>query len=199
MDTHKYYIVTATAPVNIAVIKYWGKRDEHLILPLNDSISFTLSQSQLCATTTACISPAFTHDAFWLNGKEESFQNPRIQNCLKEIRCRGKKRSTDGASGGDDRTSWRVHICSCNNFPSAAGLASSAAGYAAMVVAVAEVYGVSAMDLSIAARQGSGSACRSVLGGLVRWIKGEKPDGSDSFARQLVPPDYWGDLHDTAL
>ncbi|KAF2368885.1 Diphosphomevalonate decarboxylase [Trinorchestia longiramus] len=194
MAAPKYFIVTATAPVNIAVIKYWGKRDEVLILPLNDSISFTLSQAQLCATTTACISPAFTSDAFWLNGKEESLENPRIQNCLKEIRRRAKEVRCS-SSDEDDCTSWHVHICSANNFPTAAGLASSAAGYAAMVVAVAEVYGVVGGDLSIAARQGSGSACRSVLGGLVRWYKGEQADGSDSVARQIAAPDHFGELH----
>lgn len=60
--------VTCTAPVNIAVIKYWGKRDEKLILPLNDSISFTLSQDEMCAKTTVSISPTFSEDKFWLNG-----------------------------------------------------------------------------------------------------------------------------------
>ena len=62
-----------------------GKRDEHLILPLNDSISFTLSQAQLCATTTACISPTYTHDAFWLNGKSVLFKPHSISSVQQTI------------------------------------------------------------------------------------------------------------------
>ncbi|XP_066981662.1 diphosphomevalonate decarboxylase [Macrobrachium rosenbergii] len=183
--------VTCTAPVNIAVIKYWGKRDEKLILPLNDSISFTLSQDQMCATTTVSISPTFTEDKFWLNGKEESLENPRVQNCLKEVRRRASKRKFEGSD--EDFLSWHVHICSVNNFPTAAGLASSAAGYACLVFALGQVYGVEG-DLSSVARQGSGSACRSIYGGLVRWHKGDLEDGTDSVARPIAPADHFPDL-----
>ncbi|XP_045138985.1 diphosphomevalonate decarboxylase-like isoform X1 [Portunus trituberculatus] len=183
--------VTCTAPVNIAVIKYWGKRDEKLILPLNDSISFTLSQDEMCAKTTVSISPAFTEDKFWLNGKKESLENPRVQNCLKEIRRRASKRKFEGSD--ENVWSWHVHICSENNFPTAAGLASSAAGYACLVYALGQVYGVEG-DLSSVARQGSGSACRSIHGGLVRWYKGDADDGSDSVARPIAPPDHFPNL-----
>ncbi|XP_050738669.1 diphosphomevalonate decarboxylase-like isoform X1 [Eriocheir sinensis] len=183
--------VTCTAPVNIAVIKYWGKRDEKLILPLNDSISFTLSQDEMCAKTTVSISPTFSEDKFWLNGKEESLDNPRVQNCLKEIRRRASKRKFEGPD--KNVLSWHLHICSENNFPTAAGLASSAAGYACLVYALGQVYGVEG-DLSPVARQGSGSACRSIYGGLVRWYKGEADDGSDSVARPIAPPDHFPDL-----
>ena len=60
---------TARAPSNIAVIKYWGKRDEKLILPINSSISVTLDPQHLSATTTVSASPAFESDRLWLNGK----------------------------------------------------------------------------------------------------------------------------------
>lgn len=60
---------TARAPSNIAVIKYWGKRDEKLILPINSSISVTLDPEHLSATTTVAASPAFESDRLWLNGK----------------------------------------------------------------------------------------------------------------------------------
>ncbi|XP_071536722.1 diphosphomevalonate decarboxylase isoform X1 [Panulirus ornatus] len=183
--------VTCTAPVNIAVIKYWGKRDEKIILPLNDSISFTLSQDEMCAKTTVSVSPAFSDDRFWLNGKEESLENPRVQNCLKEIRRRASKRKFEGYD--EDILNWHVHICSVNNFPTAAGLASSAAGYACLVFALGQVYGVEG-DLSSIARQGSGSACRSIFGGLVRWYKGELEDGTDSIARSIAPADHFSDL-----
>lgn len=60
---------TCRAPVNIAVIKYWGKSDERLIIPINDSLSLTLSTDDLCATTTVTASPDFEDDQLWLNGK----------------------------------------------------------------------------------------------------------------------------------
>lgn len=62
-------MVTAQTPTNIAVIKYWGKRDEKLILPINDSISVTLDPDHLCTTTTVAVSPSFDQDRMWLNGK----------------------------------------------------------------------------------------------------------------------------------
>lgn len=62
-------MVTAQTPTNIAVIKYWGKRDETLIVPVNDSISVTLDPDHLCTTTTVAVSPAFDRDRMWLNGK----------------------------------------------------------------------------------------------------------------------------------
>lgn len=62
-------MVTAQTPTNIAVIKYWGKRDETLILPVNDSISVTLDPDHLCTTTTVAVSPSFDQDRMWLNGK----------------------------------------------------------------------------------------------------------------------------------
>lgn len=62
-------MATAQTPTNIAVIKYWGKRDETLILPVNDSISVTLDPDHLCTTTTVAVSPSFDQDRMWLNGK----------------------------------------------------------------------------------------------------------------------------------
>lgn len=62
-------MVTAQTPTNIAVIKYWGKRDEKLILPVNDSISVTLDPAHLCTTTTVSVSPTFDQDRMWLNGE----------------------------------------------------------------------------------------------------------------------------------
>lgn len=70
MDAEKWvYMVTAQTPTNIAVIKYWGKRDEVRILPVNDSISVTLDPDHLCTVTTVAVSPAFDRDRMWLNGK----------------------------------------------------------------------------------------------------------------------------------
>ncbi|RZF45836.1 hypothetical protein LSTR_LSTR012316 [Laodelphax striatellus] len=178
-------IITCIAPVNIATIKYWGKRDTELILPLNDSISVTLSTDQMHSKTTVAIDPDFKSDRMWLNGKEQSVDNPRFAQCLKEIRRRVQDKHGDIAD-------WKFHICSENNFPTAAGLASSAAGYACLVYALAKVSGISEVrDVSLVARRGSGSACRSVWGGFVRWQAGVRPDGADSLAEQLYPAEHW--------
>jgi len=179
--------ITCSAPVNIAVVKYWGKRDETLILPTNSSLSVTLHQQQMCATTTVAASPQFTTDRMWLNGTEENLQTPRLQNVLKEIRRRAEHLQ-NGVGGS------KLHICSKNNFPTAAGLASSAAGYACLVYALAKLYHVEG-DISEIARQGSGSACRSVYGGFVEWSLGEAADGSDSLAHQVAPETHWPELH----
>lgn len=94
-------IVSCSSPVNIAVIKYWGKRDEHLILPVNSSLSGTLSQGiysiiyyyiylinillkdELRTITTIAQSSQFKNDRIWLNGIEEDINNPRLQSCLR--------------------------------------------------------------------------------------------------------------------
>nr|XP_020767369.1 diphosphomevalonate decarboxylase [Odocoileus virginianus texanus] len=187
-------VVTCTAPVNIAVVKYWGKRDEELILPINSSLSVTLHQDQLKTTTTAAISRDFTEDRIWLNGREEDVGQPRLQACLREIRRLARKRRSNGL---EDplllSLSYKVHVASENNFPTAAGLASSAAGYACLAYALARVYGVDS-DLSEVARRGSGSACRSLYGGFVEWQMGERPDGKDSVARQVAPESHWPEL-----
>jgi mevalonate pyrophosphate decarboxylase len=59
--------VTYSAPTNIAVVKYWGKKDVKLNLPLNSSVSVTLNQDDLRTITSASTSPSFTKDLLWLN------------------------------------------------------------------------------------------------------------------------------------
>ncbi|KAK4814417.1 hypothetical protein QYF61_018515 [Mycteria americana] len=186
--------VTCTAPVNIAVIKYWGKRDDDLILPINSSLSVTLHQDQLKTTTTAAASRDFLEDRLWLNGEEADVGHPRLQACLREVRRLARKRR--GGSAEDAvalSLSYKIHIATENNFPTAAGLASSAAGYACLVSALARLYGVEG-ELSEVARRGSGSACRSMLGGFVQWQRGERPDGRDSLAHQVAPETHWPEL-----
>ena len=63
-----------------------------------------------------------------------------------------------------------------------------------LVFALAKAYGIEG-DLSPIARLGSGSACRSLYGGIVRWFKGSDKCGFDSVAKQIAPSDYWDDLH----
>ncbi|XP_010676219.2 diphosphomevalonate decarboxylase 2 [Beta vulgaris subsp. vulgaris] len=192
-------IVTAKTPTNIAVIKYWGKRDETLILPINDSISVTLDPNHLCTTTTVAVSPTFVEDRMWLNGKEISLAGERYQNCLREIRKRASDVEEEEKGIKIAKKDWQnlhVHIASFNNFPTAAGLASSAAGLACLVFALAKLMNVKEDQgqLSTIARQGSGSACRSLYGGFVKWIMGKNEDGRDSLAVQVADEKHWDDL-----
>ena len=128
---------TMTSGSNIAVIKYWGKADVKLNTPINSSVSYALNQSDMCTTTTVVASTAFGSDRMWLNGTEESVEaSKRIQAVLREVRKNAGDR-TDPATGEmlvskADWAGYKVHIISENNFPTAAGLASSAAGYACM-------------------------------------------------------------------
>lgn len=94
-------------------------------------------------------------------------------------------------------SSYAVHICSRNNFPTAAGLASSASGFAALVSSLAALYKLPATpsELSLISRQGSGSACRSLFGGYVAWEMGSQADGSDSLAIEVAPQSHWPDIH----
>ncbi|ORY99468.1 Diphosphomevalonate decarboxylase [Syncephalastrum racemosum] len=188
--------VTCTAPVNIAVIKYWGKRDTELILPTNDSLSVTLSQDILHSKTTISACKSFEQDRLWLNGKEEDItKNRRMHNCFREARALRKKME-DESSELEPLSTYKVHVCSENNFPTAAGLASSASGLAALVYTLAQLYElqISTSDLSRIARQGSGSACRSLFGGFVAWEMGSASDGSDSKAVQIAPETHWPEL-----
>lgn len=92
---------------------------------------------------------------------------------------------------------WPLHIASYNNFPTAAGLASSASGLAALVASIAQLYELPDHPtiLSRIARQGSGSACRSLFGGYVAWREGTNPDGSDSLAEEVASRDHWSNMH----
>ncbi|XP_073005342.1 diphosphomevalonate decarboxylase 2-like [Typha latifolia] len=192
-------MATARSPTNIAVIKYWGKRDEELILPVNDSVSVTLDPDHLSATTTVAVSPSFEQDRMWLNGKEISLSGGRFQNCLREIRRRARAVEDEKKGIRIQEGDWEklhVHIASFNNFPTAAGLASSAAGFACLVFTLAKLMNVNEDygELSSIARQGSGSACRSIYGGFVKWAMGNNANGSDSIAIQLANDTHWNDL-----
>ncbi|KAI9664507.1 MAG: diphosphomevalonate decarboxylase [Bathelium mastoideum] len=197
MTEFELHRASTTAPVNIAVIKYWGKRDATLNLPTNSSLSVTLSQSDLRTHTTAACSPTFPRsDTLTLNGAPQPLTTPRSIACLHALRAlRTELEAADPALPKLARQPLR--IVSTNNFPTAAGLASSAAGFAALVRAIADLYALpqSPEELSLIARQGSGSACRSLLGGFVGWQRGEAADGSDSRAYQVAEAAHWPGLH----
>ncbi|KAF9501701.1 Diphosphomevalonate decarboxylase [Pleurotus eryngii] len=192
------YQATASAPVNIACIKYWGKRDTKLILPTNSSLSVTLSQDHLRSTTTSRADPSFSKDRLWLNGKEEEIVAPgRLATCIAELKKLRKELVEDKDASAPKLSTFPVHIASFNNFPTAAGLASSASGFAALVSSLAALYALpcSPSTLSLIARQGSGSACRSLFGGYVAWEQGVLDDGSDSLAVEVAPRSHWPEMH----
>jgi diphosphomevalonate decarboxylase len=176
---------SAIANSNIALVKYWGKRDEELILPYNSSISVTLDN--LFTHTTVEFSKYFPEDKVFINGKEiekgtQEYEE-YIGRFLRKLRELYPKQTNQ----------MKAKIFSINNFPTSSGLASSASGFAALALACNEALdlNLSKKKVSILARLGSGSACRSIYGGFVEWKKGNKKDGSDSFAYQLAPPDHW--------
>jgi len=174
---------TFLATPNIAVVKYWGKRNNALNLPDNGSISVTMDET-LKTITTVEFDKSLREDTLILNGKiAQRGETDRASKVLNAIR-----------KESGIRTSARVS--STNNFPTAAGIASSASGFAALACAGADAAGLSAgsKELSIFARLGSGSACRSVLGGFVEWRMGSKKDGSDSYAIQIAPASHWSEI-----
>ncbi|GAO14685.1 uncharacterized protein UV8b_04631 [Ustilaginoidea virens] len=196
MEDQKVYRASTTAPVNIAVVKYWGKRDAKLNLPTNSSLSVTLSQADLRTLTTASCSPSYADgDSLILNGERSDVSGARTQACFRELRAR--RAALEAADCTLPKLSaMPLKLVSENNFPTAAGLASSAAGFAALVRAVADLYELpdSPSELSLVARQGSGSACRSLFGGYVAWRMGDKDDGSDSVADLVAPASHWPDM-----
>lgn len=177
--------------------RYWGKRDATLNLPTNSSLSVTLAQSDLRTLTTASCSNSLSGptDTLTLNGADSDISAPRPQACLRELRARRSALEAGDASL-PKLSKMPLRIVSENNFPTAAGLASSAAGFAALVRAIADLYELpdSPAELSLIARQGSGSACRSLFGGYVAWRMGEKEDGSDSMADLVAPASHWPEM-----
>jgi len=172
--------------------RYWGKRDSKLNLPTNSSISVTLDQADLRTHTTASCSTSYSTDTLLLNGKPQDISNARTQACFHDLRAlRAALEASDASL--PKLSTYPLRIVSVNNFPTAAGLASSAAGFAALVRAIANLYKLpsSPTELSRIARQGSGSACRSLFGGYVAWEMGSASSGSDSEAVPIAPAAHW--------
>lgn len=196
------YMVTVSAPTNIAVIKYWGKADDHFNTPINDSVSMTLDQKDLRAVTTVAASKRFAVDRLWLNGEEEekAHEAKRFRACVDGVKALATPLVDENGKvlvSVDDWKSMHVHVSSYNTFPTAAGLASSAAGYAALVATLAELMHAKEEfvgQLSTIARQGSGSACRSLMGGFVAWRKGNPPTWLDSMAVQIADEKHWPEM-----
>lgn len=165
----------AVAHPNVALIKYWGKRsDDRANLPAVDSLSVTLAA--LRTETSVAFDPALAADELLLNGVVASGEQRRLTACLDALR----------ALAGSD---LRARVESRNDFPTGAGLASSASGYAALTVAAAAALGLDPADprLGDVARIGSGSAPRSLHGGFVEL----RNRANETLCRQLLAPADW--------
>jgi diphosphomevalonate decarboxylase len=167
----------AQAHPNIAFIKYWGNRDAALRLPLNGSISMNLAG--LYTRTTVSFQPSLPFDELIINGREVTGPAlERVSSLLDLVRQQA-------------RLEAQAEVVSENNFPSGAGIASSASAFAALALAASAAAGLQLDEtgLSRLARRGSGSACRSIPGGFVEWRMGTGDE--DSFAASIAPPDHW--------
>ena len=165
---------TAIAHPNIALVKYWGKRDRALNLPAVPSVSMTLDGFR---TRTQVIWGADL-DAVHHDGQPAS---PAFtERVLRFLDLVDPKRPP-------------CMVLTENNFPAGAGLASSASGFAALAVAATRAAGRTddRTALSVLARQGSGSASRSLFGGFVEWRMGTQADGRDSHAIPIAQRSYW--------
>jgi diphosphomevalonate decarboxylase len=177
----------ATAHSNIALVKYWGKRegaDPELNLPAVGSLSMTLGELRSVTELRAASTDSFVLDEQAVTGKPASKVFEQLDRVWRLGGCSGERP--------------RCAVTSTNHLPTAAGLASSASGFAALTVAAAGSFGlVDELDeparakLSEWARMGSGSAARSLWGGFVRLDAGAAPDGQDCIARPLFDADHW--------
>ncbi len=168
---------TALAHPNIAAIKYWGNRDDALRLPVNGSISINLDG--LFTRTSISFQPSLPFDELIINGHEVAGSAlERVSLILDLVR--------DMAGIKE-----RAEIISENNFPSGAGIASSASAFAALALASSKAAGLklSERELSRFARRGSGSAARSIPDGFVEWQMGMSDQ--DSFAYSIAPHEHW--------
>lgn len=167
-------VVAACA--NIALVKYWGKREPKLNLPARGSLSLTLDA--LKTFTEVAPTPGLEADTLEIDGVAKSGRAlARVVEFLDLVRAQAPA-STRGL---------RAHVRSRTTFPVAAGLASSASGFAALAGAARDAYGLDLDDVALSglARQGSGSAARSVFGGFVRMDAGRALDGHDAVARPV--------------
>lgn len=175
---------TAVAHSNLAFVKYWGKRDAALNIPLNNSISMNLSAAR--TTTTVRFDSGLSADAVLLEGQGAAPKfTARVSRHLNLIR------EMAGVQ-------MPALVKTSNTFPASTGFASSASGFAALSLAASAALGLelSERELSILARRGSGSACRSIPAGFVEWQAGISSE--DSYAVQLAPESHW-DIVDVAV
>jgi diphosphomevalonate decarboxylase len=168
---------SAAAHPNIAFIKYWGNRDQELRLPVSGSLSMNLYPLE--TRTTVSFDTDMDTDQLILNGEPgDEYACKRVSGLLDHVRKLGE-------------VDTFALVVSQNNFPTGAGIASSASAYAALALAAVTALGLCQEEdeLSRLARTGSGSACRSIPGGFVEWQPGE--DHETSFAFSIAGQEHW--------
>lgn len=175
----KHSVGKAFAPTNIALCKYWGKRNQELNLPVTSSLSISLGDRGATAELSVNSS---NKDSIHLNGANV------------ELSTSFGKRLVEFLNLFRNNNTPYLNITIQSNIPIAAGLASSACGFASIMQALNNLYGweLKPNELSILARLGSGSASRSIWQGFVEWDKGERDDGMDSYAHPIT--EKWSDL-----
>lgn len=170
--------VTVKSNSNIALVKYWGKKNSNLKTPLNNSISMTLD-SLFTITSFEIIESE--KDLIFFNGSE--LPGKKTEKIIRFVDLFRK----------NFKRNEKFRIETKNNFPDSAGLASSASGFSALAFGMDKIMNLNLepKEISIYARLGSGSASRSIYGGFAEWLKGESEDGKDSYAIQIADENYW--------
>ena len=183
---------SVAAPANIAFVKYWGARDLERAIPNAPSISMTMASC--CSLCTADFHEGESGaDEVWLVDEDGTRRRPDAKFIERAVRHLSQLRALLGKHG-------RFVIGTRNTFPSAAGIASSASGFAALTIAGLRAMGNDTSDprelSSLARLSGSGSAARSVMGGYVEWPRGESDE--DCYAFAIAPASHW-DLRDLVV
>ncbi len=171
---------------NLALVKYWGKRDGGVNIPATSSLGITLDG--LYTTTKVTLNNSSSGGPRISIGgsiQETSRFQPffdALEHLLAEKKLYTPKESKEIVS--------KLSVESINSFPTAAGLASSSSGLGALATGIDALLetGLSQSELSALARSGSGSAARTIYGGFVEF-----PEGAE-YASQLHPADYWPEL-----
>ena len=169
---------SARACANIALAKYWGKADVKRNIPAVPSVSLTLDQ--LVTETRVRFDPSLSSDLVRLDGRRATeAEADRVVAMLDRVRREARLR-------------LKAQVSSHNHFPTAAGLASSASGFAALAASVSAAAGIrfNARRLSALARASSASAARSIYGGFVELPAGSRGD-TELAARPIAPPGHW--------
>lgn len=181
--------ITVKASSDIALVKYWGKKDEVLRLPENGSLSIILDG--LDTITTVEFNEIYPEDEIYIQDERitnKSREVKRVVKHLDRIRSLAQQAHKDGAS-------LFAKVVSKNTFPRGTGLSSSGSGMAALTYAATKALELelSQKELSILSRQASGTACRCACGGFVEWLDGDSSE--TSYSETIFPADYW-DIRD---